>query len=487
MRRRSNPPDTDFIDRLTALGREVDAYRASANLSPAGWEGMFNRLANEMVELLQPVGPKALYLYSKRLLGDKQHQRELVHWIGWSSPSSAHLTRVEDWFTEPYQEILAAYDIALVTNKMKKKRASPYLEQVLAWIANGSIRLPEDIDSSYEILKEYHDLKAAGRLNKNEQDISQYRYQQDLAQMVMKKTGRGKRLNTKAVKQIDELVGDFEVARLYQIDTYQQMRAVGSNTNWCVMANENYFDGYRPPFYLLTVEDEGGERRVALIHLPTLSIKNEPDIPTGEEIRDGEFGEATAELLERLFKQAGLQWAIDKDLGDLGNKGDWSELENLADELEKFEDLDGNAIYSHFEDYFQSAIENAYDPSLEHEDLITVLEQALQDTLDHDLGIEGAVDVSDEGYYYGQLPPWSVSIDDFSVFEHIGAGSDYATFEKAYTKWDQSDDEAVRIKALKPIYGSLSKIAKQYERSSDDVLNVLDTGLDDLINNLLDP
>lgn len=497
----SNPPDTDFIERLTAFGREVDAYRERIHLSPAGWEGQFNRLANEMVELLRTVGPKALYLYSNRLIGGtkKNGYNGVVQWIGNADPYPEHVTRVEEWFATPYQEILAAYDIALVTNKMKKKRASPYLETVLRWIANNSIRIPEDVEASYDILKEYHDLKAAGRLNKNEQDINQYEYQQDLAAMVLKKTGRGKRLNTKGVTQWGES-DDFKedpIARMYQIDTYKQMVQVGSNTNWCVVGNEEYFDKYGPPFYLLTVEDEGGERRVSLVHLPTLSIKNEPDIPNGVEVLDGAHGDNAGALLYRLFEHFDMWWAMNKGLGDLGDHGDWVEaLDEIEDKINYAENIDGSEIREQFSWSFVQAIEHAFDPDIDEEDISALeanhaaMEQALQDVLDHDIGVEGTVEVSDEGYYLGGIPPWEVWIDDIDLWRHINAHGVVTTFRKAYAVWeDQSNSEQKRVDALEKIYKALVKIDSQITGHAgdgviDNLTDVSDiqSAIDDIIN-----
>jgi uncharacterized protein YfkK (UPF0435 family) len=227
--------------------------------------------------------------------------------------------QLEPKYSDKTQEQLEyIYDIVFITPKMKKKKQSPYIDTVLKWVLNGSIRLPEDKEKTIESITEFNRQKQEGVLKGEEGDIDRYESDSDLYKVISKDKGLG--TSGGYEKYGAKLVIRQDPYKVYQVDDYKTGKKLFSNSGWCV-AHEHHFDKYGPPYYLVTKHDTDGEERLALVHYMSLQLKNIDNEPFDSEpdfyplIKDGYY-KAIPKITNEKDLDFNMSW--DADLRKLG-------------------------------------------------------------------------------------------------------------------------------------------------------------------------
>ena len=204
---------------------------------------------NNIVEII----PEGTNVFLENLEAKKPHLLRKLEKLEYDNAEE-----IIDWIakTDP---------VAVKTNNRK----TPFINQILNWFINGVIRLPEDIETTKEVLIKYNESKQKGQTK----PIDSYDHPGAIAKELDlykdKDKDKGNIYNENA-KLIDE-DGEF---KLYRIDNWDQGEICFADSGWCVQHIE-YFEEYGPPYYMVTK----GNKRYALMHKESGQIKDVYDEP----------------------------------------------------------------------------------------------------------------------------------------------------------------------------------------------------------------
>ena len=333
-----------------------ESCRAELSLLPVLEEAI-----PQTMDLAQSLGKKAPYIAQSLIRSGKAKDED----------QAAEITK-------------AIYDTAMITPKMVKKKMSPFLDAVTKWVMNGSIKLPEDSQKTRESLEEFNRQKVAGTLKGDNANINTIERQQDLFKAISDKQGLGKSLGFEegGAKLIPEWTMKFEdgedggagMYKVYRIDDHATMQKCGSNSNWCVV-HEQYFNQYKPPYFLITRHDDEGEQRVALVHRGSMQLKAEDDSSLLDD--DPGLFQSLRPILNKIFGENRLRLgggdlgqgpaskvdvsAVMQDL--IGDSGIIKKIANTAVEVSEdfYTNLDSNLNQDDYED------EDAWDAAKQEE------------------------------------------------------------------------------------------------------------------------
>jgi hypothetical protein len=197
------------------------------------------------------------------------------------------------------QIISEADPIAEKTNNQK----TPFVNQILQWFIHKKIRLPEDQSTIREVLLKYIEYK-----NKLK-DISHYSSPGEIRKDIERIEGeKADSLDYKANAHLDFTQGNLKV---YRIDDWNQGKICFADSGWCVQ-EQTEFDNYQPPFYMVTEMRGSKERRFALLHPASLSIKDVHD----DTITQTEDVEKLRPIFNKVFAGVNINQMLKDNLID---------------------------------------------------------------------------------------------------------------------------------------------------------------------------
>jgi hypothetical protein len=147
---------------------------------------------------------------------------------------------------------------------------TPFINQIITWYIHKKIRLPEDGTTVRDVLMKYIEHK-----NKLK-DISHYSSPGEIRKAVEDIEGEKKENKDYEANAFLEFTeGNMKV---YRISTWEQGKICFADSGWCVQ-QQNYFEDYQPPYFMVTEVRNGQEKRLALIHRGSFQIKDVHDDP----------------------------------------------------------------------------------------------------------------------------------------------------------------------------------------------------------------
>lgn len=152
---------------------------------------------------------------------------------------------------EILQSIFNCDPVAKKTNGKK----SPFAFQIVHWMNNKTIILPEDEDGIYETLQRYNNCLQLGSVP----PITDFQSPGEVNKCLDTLFGQ----NNEKPQKFDYLtvysvVGDYII---YQVDTWEQAEKAFADSGWCVK-NNSFFENYKAPYHMVVKDD----KRVALFH-----------------------------------------------------------------------------------------------------------------------------------------------------------------------------------------------------------------------------
>lgn len=147
-----------------------------------------------------------------------------------------------------------------------------YANQIYQWMTNESIKFPEDFQKTKELIRDYHKLKQQLPALK-QTNISQFRTFGDLYNTVQNAKNKTAKMNKQESFELISSEGEYKLFLIKEKDKAAFCKLTQS-TGWCVK-DPNYFDHYKPPFYLVTK----GNQLYALMHPESDQLKSVNDSP----------------------------------------------------------------------------------------------------------------------------------------------------------------------------------------------------------------
>lgn len=384
MRRRSNPPDTDLRDKLIALGKKLDkrlrmlaegdlgadaieaqqdVYVISSLINSAqrllaegfSFAEKMSLIANTFDAGLKGLGKKAYYFafeaYEEWFIG--YDGTIILERFMENLPSITPKNVVHELARQArdiIRELKAVYHIALVTNKMKKKKVSPYLDAVFAW------RHGTDIDTDKHVLHRnltrFHQMVTNGEITGPDADLTSDAHKYD--------TGRGVailspyHMNELVVENEGNEVIGVEILRvkakddktlvLFQLNNWSQLGPVTENGAWCV-ENEGTAASYGYPFYFVgrLIKKPGPEtfKRVCLIHPVYGEVKGPQNNCMNWDVWDEITGSRiiTEKIMKPVFGDVIFDPAVRYSELWWGFKDNWDGIANLGTAEDLLESL----------------------------------------------------------------------------------------------------------------------------------------------------
>lgn len=182
---------------------------------------------------------------------------------------------------------------------------------ILNWIINGKYPL-EDSENMYNVLKKYKEL-ANNNLKLPKKAIDYYS-PGDMMNDIEKVAPDS--IPGDATQYPGKIIGKHENYLLRQIDTWEEAEICFKDSGWCVQHKE-YFENYKPPYFMITQKIGPKEKRIALAHEESQQIKDVKDNPISVELAT-----EIKPLIHFIFKKEIEKPAPDKNvtLGD--SRGD---------------------------------------------------------------------------------------------------------------------------------------------------------------------
>jgi len=215
------------------------------------------------ITVIENLSKKEPYLLKS--LSDYDNKEEIIDWISQTDP---------------------------VAVKSRNKK-TPFVNQILDWFLNGKIRLPEDIETTKEALKIYNKAKQLG----DTPNVSEFNSPGDILRK-FKEEKEGSDYDNVA-----KLVGTDGEYKMYRIDNWDEGKVCFADSGWCVR-NENFFNEYQPPYYMVTK----GKKRYALMH---------PDAHQVKDVYDNSLTYEKAKPIEKFIKMLWPKWPEQVDDYDL--------------------------------------------------------------------------------------------------------------------------------------------------------------------------
>lgn len=141
-------------------------------------------------------------------------------------------------------------------NKSKK---APFVDTIVKWLLNNKITLPEDIETTRDIINKYREYKNKAPIN----NIDTF----DSPGAVLEITSREVLRDYGSYLPLIAENGNF---KLYRVDNWEKgKKAFPEDCTWCVKHNHHFMD-YGPPFFLATK----GNKRYSLMQKKHFELKN---------------------------------------------------------------------------------------------------------------------------------------------------------------------------------------------------------------------
>ena len=206
------------------------------------------------------------------------------------------------------EKLLEAIQKADPVSTKTKGKKSPFTEQIAEWYINNKIRLPEDVDTIKDTLTQYSKYK--GKIKKK---IDHFKSPGDIRKELEPFLDKPDDKDYDSIADVVMTDGEY---KMYLIENYDEQGAVCfKDSGWCVQ-NKNYFDQYKPPYYMITK----GKKRYALLHKNSYQLKD---------ANDNSLTTDQAKPIEKLIKSIFPKWKPEDDLASLMSLYGITEAEQL--------------------------------------------------------------------------------------------------------------------------------------------------------------
>lgn len=239
----------------------------------------------------------------------------LIDDIGGQKPSSfptwANENSIKKWIDEAIEWALKSdpkYIKEIRKGKSLDKVKSPFVRHILRWWldprAGGGIELPEDIETTAEMLQKFNLAKQQG-LNIDINSINSWdQFITALEPFLQDEEGDAE-VGDKYTRMGLDIVFNEGPWKMYQVDKWipgdkstlhpgQVCHRAFEGTNWCVKYERTFTGSYSGMYYLVTLNG----KRFGLINFPSLQFKN----PLDKGIATTSLVEAT-DFISQLFSQ----------------------------------------------------------------------------------------------------------------------------------------------------------------------------------------
>jgi len=304
-----------------------------------------------------------------------------------------------------------------VSRKSKGKK-TPYVNLVIEWLKNGSIKFPEDVDTTHNAMNKY--LKNHKKIpDLKNTPITDYDSPGKAMKAIDAYVSDGPD-DDQGLKydNLAEKVGSENGYTMYRIDNYDQGRVCFADSGWCVQ-DELYFDDYGPPYFMIT----RGNKRVALLHADSMQAMDVHDNPlTYEVVKPFEklFNQVMfAELNNNEMKTTSWYHQFFDDFLE-GVEGPWPPIEHIIAQIPEVaikyagSSLKGRFlaaeehIFAPGSDRQVKYLRSLTEPSSFYGDMSNMKHSKIEDVFGDDLPrVTDLVDAStwvDFGKYYGRFP-----------------------------------------------------------------------------------
>ncbi len=149
-------------------------------------------------------------------------------------------------------------------------RKTPFIRAIMKWWVFNRIRIPEDIETTRELLTKFNTVSNQIPDFRNV-EASDFDSPGDLREMIAAYMDDTDDFDHYAGLP---LIGSLDDVKMYKIDNWDQGIRAFADSGWCVK-DKQHFDRYGPPFYMFVQNN----KRAALLHIPSAQLMDVYDRP----------------------------------------------------------------------------------------------------------------------------------------------------------------------------------------------------------------
>ena len=165
-------------------------------------------------------------------------------------------------------------------------QSGKYCNWLLQHVTPEQSRSDEFCHSMKVALEQYNDGFKRGILKRNgiSNDIGSFKTTDEFLNTMQQLMGQGQQISQSMSNKMEELKGQYEIVAespnwfIVNPKTYEAERYFGSSTDWCTVANKDYFDSYnrKGPLYI-TYPKNGNDKLKMQFHFATNSYASYDD------------------------------------------------------------------------------------------------------------------------------------------------------------------------------------------------------------------